>query len=189
MEMLLNNPSVFMFLKIRSSTAVEETKLIRMAREEIEALVEGGQASAGPPLGPALGPLGINVGEVVSEINKKTSSYDGMTIPVKVVVDEESGYFEIEVGSPPTAALIRNELGIDRGAGDPEEIPAGDLDMSQVVSIVEKKKDDILAKDKKKAAKEILGTCVSMGIYAEGKDPRVVQKEVEEGKYDDYFEG
>lgn len=160
-----------------------------MGEETIEALVEGGQASAGPPLGPALGPLGINVGEVVSEINKKTSDYEGMTVPVKVVVDEESGDFEIEVGSPPTAALIRNELGIEKGAGSPEEVPVGDISISQLIKIAEKKKGSILAKNKKKAVKEVLGACVSMGVYAKGKEPQELQREIEEGKYDDQLEG
>lgn len=159
-----------------------------MAEETIEALVEGGQASAGPPLGPALGPLGINVGEVVSEINKETSDYRGMTVPVKVIVDEETGGFEVEVGSPPTAALIRNELGIDKGAGDPEEAPVGDLSVSQALKIAKSKSGSILAKNNKRAVKEVFGTCVSMGVNAEGKDPREVQKEIDEGKYDDQLE-
>lgn len=157
--------------------------------EEIEALVEGGQASAGPPLGPALGPLGINVGEVVSEINEKTSGYEGMTIPVKVIVDEETGDFEIEIGSPPTSALIKNELGIDKGAGSEEDAPVGDLSISQLIEIAGKKKGSILAKNKKRAVKEVLGVCVSMGVYAEGKDPKKVQREIDKGKYDDQLEG
>ncbi len=160
-----------------------------MAEETIEALVEGGQASAGPPLGPALGPLGINVGEVVSEINKKTAEYEGMTVPVTVIVDEDSGDFEIEVGSPPTTALIRNTLGIEKGADDREDAPAGDLSVEQALDIAQKKEGSILAKNKKKAVKEVIGTCVSMGIQAEGKDPREVQREIEEGKYDDQLEG
>lgn len=160
-----------------------------MTKEEIEALVEGGQASAGPPLGPALGPLGINVGEVVSEINKETAEYEGMTIPVKVIVEEESGEFEIEVGSPPTAALIRNKLNIDKGAGSKEEAPVGDLSLSEALDIAKKKEGSILAKNNKKAVKEVIGTCVSMGISVEGKDPREVQHEIEEGKYDDRLEG
>lgn len=159
-----------------------------MGEETIEALVEGGQASAGPPLGPALGPLGINVGEVVSEINEKTSDYEGMTVPVKVVVDEESGNFEIEVGSPPTAALIRNELEIESGAGGPEEVPVGDISIPQLVKIAKKKEDSMLAKSKKKAVKEVLGACVSMGVYAEGKEPQELQREIEEGKYNDQLE-
>lgn len=160
-----------------------------MAEKTIEALVEGGQASGGPPLGPALGPLGVNVGEVVSEINKKTADFDGMTVPVEVKVDEESGEFEVEVGSPPTAALIRKELGIDKGAGSPEDVPVGDLSISQSLNIAKRKKGSILAKNEKKAVKEIAGTCVSMGVYVDGKDPREVQREIDEGKYDDQLEG
>lgn len=160
-----------------------------MSKETIEALVDGGEASAGPPLGPALGPLGINVGEVVSEINKQTSAYESMQVPVEVIVDEESGGFEIEVGSPTTSALIKNELRIDKGSGDPEEEPVADLTIEQVFSIAKKKKGEILAKNTKNAAKEVLGSCVSMGISAEGKDPQKVQKEIEEGKYDDQTEG
>ena len=156
-----------------------------MGTEEIEALVEGGQASAGPPLGPALGPLGINVGEVVSEINKETADYEGMTVPVKVIVDEESGEFEIEVGSPPTAALIRNKLGIEKGAGSLEESPVGDLSVSQALDIAKGKEGSILAKNNKKAVKEVIGTCVSMGVTVEGKDPREVQQEIEDGEYED----
>ncbi len=153
--------------------------------EEIEALVEGGEASAGPPLGPALGPLGINVGEVVSGINKETADYEGMEVPVKVIVEEDSGEFEIEVGSPPTAALIRNQLDIEKGAGGPDDTPAGDLSISQAVKVAGSKRGDLLAKSLKKAVKEVVGTCVSMGIYVEGEDPRDVVKEIEDGKYDE----
>lgn len=159
-----------------------------MAKEEIEALVDGGEASAGPPLGPALGPLGINVGEVVAAINKKTSSYGGMTVPVKVIVDEESKEFEIEVGSPPTTALIKNELGIDKGSHSTEDAPVADLSVEQALAVAKKKEGSILAKNKKKAAKEVIGTCVSMGVSVEGKDPREVQREIEEGKYGDLLE-
>lgn len=159
-----------------------------MAEETIEALVEGGQADGGPPLGPALGPLGVNIGEVVSKINEETSDYAGMTVPVEVIVDEDTGEFEVEVGSPPTSAMIRNELGIEKGSSSKEDAPVGDLSVSQLVKIAKSKEGSILAKNKKKAVKEVLGTCLSMGVYAEGKDPREVQREVEEGKYDDQLE-
>ncbi|MFW5911837.1 MAG: 50S ribosomal protein L11 [Candidatus Hadarchaeota archaeon] len=159
-----------------------------MAKETIDALVEGGQADGGPPLGPALGPLGVNIGEVVSKINEKTSNYSGMTVPVEVIVDDETGEFEVEVGSPPTTAMIKNELGLEKGSSSKEDAPVADLSISQLVKIAESKKDSILAKNKKKAVKEVLGACLSMGVYAEGKDPREVQLEIDEGKYDDQLE-
>lgn len=156
-----------------------------MSEQVIEALVEGGKASAGPPIGPALGPLGVNVGEVISEINKETASYEGMTIPVKIIIDDETKEFEIEIGSPPTSALVKKELSIGKGSGDPDQEIVGDLSISQLAKIAEQKEGSSLAKNKKARASEILGTCVSMGVTIEGKDPREVQLEIKEGKYDE----
>ena len=80
--------------------------------EVVEVLVAGGKATAGPPLGPALGPLGINVKAVVDEINKKTATFNGMQVPVKIVVDAKKN-FTITVGIPPVTALIKKEAGIE----------------------------------------------------------------------------
>ena len=80
----------------------------------VEALVPGGKANPGPPLGPALGPLGVNIKEVVEKINEKTRDYNGMQVPVKIIVDDKKNV-EIEVGTPPTASLIMKELGIQKG--------------------------------------------------------------------------
>lgn len=158
-----------------------------MEKKTIEALVEGGKASAGPPIGPALGPLGANVGKIVDEINERTADYDGITIPVKIIVDKETKEFEIKVGSPPTSALILKELGIEKGSGGREEGNVGDLSIDQLAKISKRKKKSTLAKDLKRTAKEILGSCVSMGITVEGKDPRNMQREIDEGKYDERF--
>ena len=68
-----------------------------MAKEKIDVLVEGGKATAAPPLGPALGPLGVNIGEVVGTINEKTKAFAGMKVPVKVTVDSDTKEFDIEV--------------------------------------------------------------------------------------------
>jgi large subunit ribosomal protein L11 len=81
-----------------------------MAEQTVESLVEGGKATAAPPLGPALGPLGVNIGQVVAEINKKTESFKGMQVPVKVIVDSETKDFKVTVGTPPASALINSAL-------------------------------------------------------------------------------
>ncbi len=86
--------------------------------EKIEALVDGGKASAGPPLGPALGPLGVNIGQIVSEINKKTKDFAGMKVPVVIIVDPKTKDFTITVGTPPASSLIKQELGVDTAPGD-----------------------------------------------------------------------
>jgi large subunit ribosomal protein L11 len=156
-------------------------------KKTVELLVSGGQANAGPPLGPALGPLGVNVMMIVNKINELTKDYAGMKVPVKVIVDPETKTFEVTIGTPTTSALIVSELKIEKGSATPNTQKVGDLTIEQVVRIAKMKRPELLARDLKGATKEILGACVSMGITAESKDPREVQKEIDQGKYDEIF--
>ncbi len=153
-------------------------------KKVVEALVAGGQATAGPPLGPALGPLGVNVLAIVNKINEVTKDYAGMKVPVKVTVDLETKQFEVTVGTPTTSALIVSELKIEKGSGSPKDQKVGDLNMEQVVKITRMKSEELLSSNLKAAAKEVLGSCVSLGVTVDGKDPREVQKEIDEGKHD-----
>ena len=155
------------------------------AKKVVEALVAGGQATAGPPLGPALGPLGVNVLAIVNKINEVTKDYAGMKVPVKVIVDTETKEFEVTVGTPTTSALIVSELKIEKGSGSPKATKVGDLNMEQAVKIAKMKSAELLSPNLKLAIKEVLGSCVSMGVTVEGKDPREVQKEIDEGKYNE----
>jgi large subunit ribosomal protein L11 len=150
----------------------------------VEALVSGGKASPGPPLGPALGPLGINIKEVVEKINEKTRDYNGMQVPVKIIVDDKKNV-EIEVGTPPTASLIMKELGILKGSGNAGSEVVGNLNIQQVIKIARMKKEDVLSYDLKSTMKEVMGTCVPMGVNVEGVKPRESQKALDEGKFDD----
>ncbi|MCW4028792.1 MAG: 50S ribosomal protein L11 [Candidatus Bathyarchaeota archaeon] len=156
-------------------------------KKVVEFIVSGGQANAGPPIGPALGPLAVNVVAVVNKINEVTKDYAGMKVPVKVAVDPEDKTFEITVGTPTASALIVAELKIEKGSGTPNSVKAGDLTMEQIVKIAKIKAPQLLAPDTKSAAKELLGTCVSIGVTVEGKDPREVQKEIDSGTYDNVF--
>jgi len=159
-----------------------------MAEKKIvELLINGGQATAGPPLGPALGPLGVNVMLIVNKINELTKDYAGMKVPVKVAVDPETKEFEVSVGTPTTSALIVSELKIEKGSGTPSTQKVGNLTMEQVMRIAKIKHEELLGKTLKAAAKEVLGSCVSMGVTIEGRDPREVQKEIDEGKYNEIF--
>jgi large subunit ribosomal protein L11 len=150
----------------------------------VEALVNGGQATAGPPLGPALGPLGVNVLAIVNKINEVTQDFAGMKVPVKVSVDTETKEFEVSVGTPTTSALLVSELGVSKGSGVPNTEKIGDLTLEQVMKVARMKRADVLGKDMKAAVKEVLGTGVSMGVTVLGKDPREIQKEIDEGKHD-----
>ena len=157
-------------------------------KKVVELLVNGGQANAGPPLGPALGPLGLNIMAVVNKINELTKDYAGMKVPVKISVDTEEKTFEVTVGTPTASALIVAELKVEKGSGTPNTVKIGDLTMEQMVKIAKIKGPQLLSPTLKKATKELLGTCVSLGVTVEGKDPREVQKDVDAGNYDKLFE-
>jgi len=154
----------------------------------INTLVEGGSASAGPPLGPELGPLPADVGEVVSEINDKTSDFNGMEVPVDVTVDEETGDFEVEVGKPPVAALIKDVLGIESGSGEPNLDKVADMEFSQACRIARMKSTDLLGMDLRGCVKEVIGSAQSMGITVDGKDAYDIQQEIDDGEYDEELE-
>ncbi len=156
-------------------------------KKQVEALLSGGEATAGPPLGPALGPLGVNVLQIVNKINELTRAYSGMKVPVRVIVDVDTKDFEVEIGTPTTSALIVKELAIEKGSGNPKTEKAGNLTMEQVARIAMMKLPGSYALSNVAAAKEVLGTCVSMGITVDGRDPREVQKEVSEGKWEKIF--
>ncbi|WP_152041815.1 50S ribosomal protein L11 [Salinigranum salinum] len=152
----------------------------------IEVLVPGGEANPGPPLGPELGPTPVNVQDVVSQINEETAAFDGMEVPVTVEYDDD-GSFTIEVGVPPTAALIKDEAGFDTGSGEPQKEFVADLSVDQVKKIAKQKQSDLLSYDLKNAAKEVVGTCTSLGVTIEGNDPREFKERLDSGEYDEMF--
>ena len=155
-----------------------------MAKETIEALIEGGKATAAPPLGPALGPLGVNIGQIVGAINEKTKDFKGMQVPVKVTVDSETKEFDISIGTPPASALIKKEAGIKKASGNPKVDLVADLKIEQILKIAKMKEDALLGNTVKDKVKEIIGTCRSMGIMVEGKPAQETIDDVNNGNYD-----
>jgi len=160
-----------------------------MKKETLKLMVEGGKASPGPTTAPRLGALGLNVGQVFEAINKATAKYEGLQVPVTLEVDIESKSFKVKVGTPPVASLIKKELGVEKvKIGEEEKAKGvesvGDLKMEQVVKIAKLKRKGMLVGNLKAAVKSVLGTAVSMPITVEGKPPKEVLKEVEEGKWD-----
>lgn len=151
--------------------------------QSVSTMVEGGKASTGPPLGPALGPLGLNLGQIVKEINEKTKDFQGMQVPVTIVVlDPATKKYEIKVGIPPTSALIKKEMGIEKGAAKRKEAVAGNARLDQIKKVAQMKMDSMLANSLQAAVLEVLGTCVSLGVNVEGKDPREVQNLIKRGE-------
>jgi large subunit ribosomal protein L11 len=211
-----------------------------MTQKTVETLVDGGKATPAPPLGPSLAQFKVNVGKIVQDINEKTKSYEDMKVPVKIIIDDETKEYSIEIGTPPISSLIRKELGLKKIAAEEEkkeETPAGksasekpegkgeekpldekgkketsegkvpaetekkeeeikpkvriivgNLTIDQCIKITKMKRDSLLAKNKKKALKEVVASCVSMPITVEGKSPKDVIKDIDAGLYDDKIE-
>ncbi len=151
--------------------------------DKVEAMVDGGKATAGPPLGPALGPKGVNIGQVIAKINEKTKAFDGMKVPVTIIINDDKS-FDIKVGTPPMSALIKAELGIPLGSGNPKTNKVGNLTVDQAKKIAEQKQDDLLGATVKARVMEVAGNCVSLGVTIDGKEAKVFQADVRAGVYD-----
>ena len=154
-----------------------------MATSSVEVLIEGGKATAAPPLGPALGPLGVNIGAVVADINKKTADYKGMQVPVTVAVDDKTKAYTISIGTPPASALIKKEAGIAKGSGKPDKDLVADLKIEQIIKIAKMKEDALSGKTLKDKVKEIIGSCRSMGVKVEEVTAEEAIKLVNAGKF------
>ncbi|MGA7922755.1 MAG: 50S ribosomal protein L11 [Thermoplasmata archaeon] len=145
--------------------------------DEVSVLVEGGKASAGAPLGPALGPLGVNVVQVVQQINEQTKQFQGMKVPVVIRVDPATRQFTLTVGRPPVAALLLKEAGKEKGSGKPKTETVGDVSLEAIQRIAEAKGSDLFGKSLNEQMNQVIGTCVSLGLTVGGQDPRQVLQE------------
>ena len=166
-----------------------------MAKKTIKALVEGGKASAGPPLGPALAQAKMNVQDVIKAINEKTAGFKGMQVPVDVIYDSETKEFDIKVGTPPTSSMIKKELGIEKLSkaawgehkpkeGEPPYVFDQTIGFDSIVQIAKNKFDDLGTTSLKNAVKQVVSSCLSGGVKIEGKTPKEILKEIDEGKWD-----
>jgi len=156
--------------------------------QKISTLVTGGQASAGPPLGPALGPLGVNIMEVINAINDKTKDFEGMKVPVTVSIDPDTKKWDIEIGIPSASALILKEAGIQKGSGTSGTDWVADIGIDAILKVAKTKSDTSYASSIKSVAKSVIGTCVSLGIKIEGKTPKEITTEINDGKWDEKFQ-
>jgi large subunit ribosomal protein L11 len=131
-----------------------------MGKVTVDALVDGGKATAGPPIGNQLGPLKVNTMQIVKEINEKTKELSGMKVPVKIIVDTETKKYSISVGTPPISALIMKEIGLEKGSGEAGKIRSGDLTMEQVKRIAKAK----FGTDDHAHVNQVIGSARSMGV-------------------------
>jgi large subunit ribosomal protein L11 len=152
---------------------------------EIAALVEGGKASGGPPLGPAIGPTGVPIKNVIDTINEKTKEFKGLKVPIKVLIDTATKEFEVIISTPMTSALLLKEAGVESGSGKSKESQCGDIPFSSVIKVTKMKRDSLNALSLKAAVKTVLGTVLSVGMKVDGKMAKDVLQELNEGKFDD----
>ena len=155
-----------------------------MVDKSFNFIVNGGQATGGPPIGPALGPMGVNIMQIVAEINKQTTEYKGTPVPVDVVIDTDTKAFTIKVGMLSTFALLSQAANIPKGSGTPNTASVGDLEFGSLISVAKKKRAGIYAASLKAAVREVLGTCQSMGVTIDGKPAKEVQELIKNGAYD-----
>jgi len=137
-----------------------------MAKEvafKIKLQASGGKATPAPPIGPALGQHGVNIGQFVSQFNERTKDLNGMTVPVVISVYADKS-FTFDVKSPPAAVLIKQAAEIAKGSGVPNKEKVGEITAAQVRKIAETKFDDLNAYDLEQADKIIAGTARSMGV-------------------------
>ncbi len=160
-----------------------------MPEKRFKFIIEGGKATAGPPIGSSLGPLGLNVPMIVEKINEVTAEFMGMRVPVEISVDTDTKEFSVKVGTPTVAALIVKEAAVKKGSGNPGKEYVGNLSMDAAIKIAKIKVPDLRAKTLKAALKQVIGTCVSIGIKVDGKEPKQVLKEVDSGIYDSMLGG
>jgi len=161
-------------------------------KETIELLIDGGKASPGPTTAPKFAALKINMGEVFKSVNEKTKDYSGMQVPVKVIIDRNTKEYEIKIGTPPVSSLIKKELGIGVAKITEEDktkgkVSVGSLGFEKVVNVAKAKMEDFLSNDLKNAVKQVLGTCVSMKVFVNEKPAKEISKEIDEGKFDNFF--
>ncbi len=150
--------------------------------QEVKTMVEGGKAATGP-LGPSLGPLGLNLAQIVKEINEKTKDFAGMQVPITLIVtDPVKKTYEIKVGIPPTSSLLKKEIGIETASGKRKEVVAGNATMDQIKKVASAKMASMMANDLRGAVLEVLGTAFSLGIKVEGKEANEVQKLIKSGE-------
>jgi len=137
-----------------------------MAKEvvvKIKLQAPGGQATPAPPIGPALGQHGINIGQFVSQFNERTKDLNGTIVPVVITLYKDKS-FEFEVKSPPAAVLLKQAAEIAKGSGVPNKEKVGEITAEQLRRITETKFKDLNAYDLEQAEKIIKGTAQSMGI-------------------------
>jgi len=153
----------------------------------IQLLVEGGAMKPGPAIAQKIGPLGLNMGKIISEINTATAKFKGMKVPVILDIDTKTKNFKIELKSPPVSELLKVELGFEKGSGEPHRFKVANAAFEDIIKVAKTKSPSMLVNDMRAAIKSVIGSCVSLGILIENKTAKDIMHDVELGKYDQFI--
>lgn len=149
----------------------------------IKLLVDAEDMKPGPAIAQKLGPLGINIGKVIQEVNNATKKFSGLKIPVELDINAKTKNFQIKVFSPPVAELIKKELGVEKASGS-KKLRTGNLSIEQIIKIAKTKLPNMLSRNLKSAVKSVIGSCVSLGVLVENKEAKEIEGLIEQGVYD-----
>lgn len=155
---------------------------------EIKLLVEGGEMKPGPSLSQKIGPLGLNLGKIISDVNKATTSFKGIKVPVTLDINTKTKDVSVKVSTPPTAELLKKEFAIQKGSPQPNNIKMANASIEHLIKIAKVKQPDMLVESFKAAVKSVVGSCASLGILIESKEPKLVMEEIDKGVYDSIIE-
>ncbi len=150
----------------------------------IKLIVEGGEMKPGPAIAQKIGPLGMNMGKIIQDVNKATEGFKGIKVPVEIDVNPKTKTFKVEVFSPPTSELLKKELGLDKGTGEHKKKKVANASIEQIISVAKTKSPNMLEKNLKAAVKSIIGSCGTLGILIESKEYKEIEQDIDEGKFD-----
>lgn len=151
----------------------------------IRLLIEGGEMKVSPTIAQKLGPLGLNIGKIIADVNTATAPFKGMKVPVALDVDIKTKKYKVDVSTPPTSELLKKELGVEKGTSASLKEKVGNAAIEQIIKVAKTKQDSMLINDFKKAVKIVVGSCVSLGILIENKNPKEIEGDIDLGEYDE----
>jgi len=146
-------------------------------------MIEGGKASTTPAMAQTLGPLKMDMQGILKDVNEKTMTYKGLKVPVELDVDEKAKTYTITVKSPPASELIKNEIGIKTGSGEPEKKKVGNISVEQLIKVAKMKMESLFSVDLRASMRAVAGTCNSVGVLIEGNISSKFNELLAEGKY------
>ncbi len=168
-----------MYSKTLKNLISKKTKMM------IRLLIEGGEMKVNPTIAQKLGPLGLNIGKIIADVNTATAPFKGMKVPVALDVDIKTKKYKVDVSTPPTSELLKKELGVEKGTSASLKEKVGNAAIEQIIKVAKTKQDSMLINDFKKAVKIVVGSCVSLGILIENKNPKEIEGDIDLGEYDE----